>query len=44
MFKNTLDFIVGSARLMARGNRWYFAWVGLLGALVLWGLTAWWVR
>ena len=42
MLKNTIDFVTGSARLALRGNRWYFAWIGLLGVLILWGATAWW--
>jgi molybdopterin-containing oxidoreductase family membrane subunit len=42
MIKDILSFVVGSARLALKGNRWYFAWLGLLGLLVVWGAAAWW--
>jgi molybdopterin-containing oxidoreductase family membrane subunit len=42
MIKDILSFVIGSARLALRGNRWYFAWLGLLGLLVVWGAAAWW--
>jgi molybdopterin-containing oxidoreductase family membrane subunit len=43
MIKDILSFVIGSARLALKGaNRWYFAWLGLLGLLMLWGLSAWW--
>jgi molybdopterin-containing oxidoreductase family membrane subunit len=42
MVKDILSFVTGSARLALRGNRWYFAWLGVLGLLVVWGFTAWW--
>jgi molybdopterin-containing oxidoreductase family membrane subunit len=41
MLKDITSFVTGSARLALRGNRWYFAWIGFLGLLVLWGVTAW---
>jgi Ni/Fe-hydrogenase subunit HybB-like protein len=41
MLKDITSFVAGSARLALRGNRWYFAWIGFLGLLVLWGVTAW---
>ena len=42
MIRDILSFVTGSARLALRGNRWYFAWLGLLGLLVVWGVAAWW--
>jgi molybdopterin-containing oxidoreductase family membrane subunit len=42
MIKDIISFVTGSARLALRGNRWYFAWLGLLGLLVVWGAAAWW--
>ncbi len=42
MLKNIFDFVSGSTRLALRGSGLYFAWIALLGALVLWGVTAWW--
>ena len=42
MVRDILSFVTGSARLALKGNRWYFAWLGLLGLLVVWGVTAWW--
>jgi molybdopterin-containing oxidoreductase family membrane subunit len=42
MVKDTISFVFGSARLALRGNRWYFAWIGLLGLLAVWGAAAWW--
>ena len=42
MIKDILSFVIGSARLALKGNRWYFAWLGLLGLLVVWGGIAWW--
>jgi Ni/Fe-hydrogenase subunit HybB-like protein len=42
MIKDIFSFVTGSARLALRGNRWYFAWLGLLGLLVVWGVAAWW--
>jgi molybdopterin-containing oxidoreductase family membrane subunit len=42
MIKDILSFVIGSTRLALRGNRWYFAWLGLLGLLVVWGAAAWW--
>jgi molybdopterin-containing oxidoreductase family membrane subunit len=41
MIKDILSFVTGSARLVLQGNRWYFSWVGFLGVLILWGVTAW---
>jgi len=41
MLKDITSFVTGSVRLALRGNRWYFAWIGFLGLLVLWGVTAW---
>ena len=41
MLKDIFSFVTGSARLALRGNRWYFAWLGFLGILVVWGVTAW---
>ena len=41
MLKDLLSFVTGSVRLAFRGNRLYFAWIGALGLLALWGLTAW---
>jgi molybdopterin-containing oxidoreductase family membrane subunit len=41
MIKDIPSFIAGSARLVIRGNRWYFAWMAFLGALIVWGVTAW---
>ena len=35
-----LDFLRGCARVVARGNRSYFAWLGLLAAAILVGLVA----
>ena len=42
MFKDFFSFVTGSARLVLRGNRWYFAWTAFLGVLIIWGVTAWW--
>ncbi len=42
MFKDIFSFVTGSARLVLRGNRWYFAWTAFLGVLIIWGVTAWW--
>jgi molybdopterin-containing oxidoreductase family membrane subunit len=42
MIRDILSFVIGSARLALKGNRWYFAWLGLLGLLVVWGAAAWW--
>jgi molybdopterin-containing oxidoreductase family membrane subunit len=42
MIKDVLSFVTVSARLALKGNRWYFAWLGLLGLLLVWGATAWW--
>jgi Ni/Fe-hydrogenase subunit HybB-like protein len=43
MIKDILSFVTGSARLALKGsNPWYFAWLGLLGLLMVWGGTAWW--
>jgi molybdopterin-containing oxidoreductase family membrane subunit len=42
MIKDILSFVIGSARLALKGNRWYFAWLALLGLLVVWGAAAWW--
>ena len=42
MLKNISTFIIGSARLALRGSRMYYAWLGVLGLLVVWGATAWW--
>jgi Ni/Fe-hydrogenase subunit HybB-like protein len=41
MVKDILSFVSGSARLVLRGNRWYFAWISFLGVLIVWGVTAW---
>jgi Ni/Fe-hydrogenase subunit HybB-like protein len=41
MIKDILSFVSGSARLVLRGNRWYFAWISFLGVLIVWGVTAW---
>jgi molybdopterin-containing oxidoreductase family membrane subunit len=41
MIKDIPSFVAGSARLVLRGNRWYFAWMAFLGALIVWGATAW---
>jgi len=41
MIKDLTSFVVGSTRLAFQGNRVYFAWIGFLGVLALWGLTAW---
>jgi molybdopterin-containing oxidoreductase family membrane subunit len=41
MLHDITTFVTGSARLALRGNRWYFAWLGFLLLLVLWGVTAW---
>ena len=41
MIKDIPSFVVGSARLVLRGNRWYFAWIAFLGVLIVWGVTAW---
>jgi molybdopterin-containing oxidoreductase family membrane subunit len=42
MLKDILSFVVGSARLAFRGGRLYYAWLTVLGLLVVWGATAWW--
>jgi molybdopterin-containing oxidoreductase family membrane subunit len=36
------EFIVGSVRLVSRGNRFYWAWIVLLVALILSGAHAYW--
>ncbi len=41
MLKDISSFVIGSARVALRGNRWYFAWLGFLVLLMLWGVTAW---
>ncbi len=41
MIKDVASFVTGSARLAFKGNRLYFAWIGFLGLLALWGITAW---
>ncbi len=41
MIKDIVAFVAGSLRLVFRGNRVYFAWMGLLTLLALWGLSAW---
>jgi molybdopterin-containing oxidoreductase family membrane subunit len=41
MIKDIPSFVAGSARLVLRGNRWYFAWMAFLGVLIVWGVTAW---
>ena len=41
MIKDVVSFVTGSARMALQGNRVYFAWIGFLGLLALWGLTAW---
>jgi len=38
--RSLLDFLRGCARLVARGNRAYFAWLGLLAAAILVGVVA----
>ncbi len=40
--KNLFRFVSDSARLTLQGNRWYFAWIGALLLLVIWGVSAWW--
>jgi molybdopterin-containing oxidoreductase family membrane subunit len=42
MIKDILSFVIGSARMALKGSPWYFAWLGLLGILVVWGGIAWW--
>jgi Ni/Fe-hydrogenase subunit HybB-like protein len=42
MLKDIISFVVGSARLAFRGGRLYYAWLTVLGLLVVWGATAWW--
>jgi molybdopterin-containing oxidoreductase family membrane subunit len=42
MLKDIFSFVVGSARLAFRGGRLYYAWLAVLGLLVVWGATAWW--
>ena len=42
MIRDVFDFVSGSARLAFRGGRLYYAWLGLLGLMVVWGVTAWW--
>ncbi|MEJ2580640.1 MAG: polysulfide reductase NrfD [Acidobacteriota bacterium] len=42
MIKDVHSFVVGSARLAFRGGRLYYAWLVVLGLLVVWGATAWW--
>ncbi len=41
MIRDIFSFVSGSARLVLRGNRWYFAWISFLGVLIVWGVTAW---
>ena len=41
MIKDLISFVTGSARLAFKGSRLYFAWIGFLGLLALWGITAW---
>jgi len=42
MLKDIVSFVVGSARLAFRGGRLYYAWLTVLGLLVVWGGSAWW--
>ena len=42
MVQDIFSFVVGSARLALRGGRLYYAWLAVLGLLVVWGATAWW--
>ena len=35
-------FVVGSVRLVSRGNRFYWAWIALLGILIISGGMAYW--
>ena len=42
MIRDVADFVLGSVRLAFRGGRLYYAWLGLLGLMVVWGVTAWW--
>jgi molybdopterin-containing oxidoreductase family membrane subunit len=37
-----VDFLGGCGRLVARGNRAYYAWLGLLGAAILVGVAGYW--
>jgi molybdopterin-containing oxidoreductase family membrane subunit len=39
--RNFGQFVLGSARIVARGNPWYWAWVALLVLLIAAGFTAW---
>ncbi|MCP4895823.1 MAG: polysulfide reductase NrfD [bacterium] len=38
--REVLQFVSGSTRLAFRGGKIYFAWMGFLSLLVLWGATA----
>jgi molybdopterin-containing oxidoreductase family membrane subunit len=42
MLKDIISFVAGSARLAFRGGRLYYAWLTVLGLLVVWGASAWW--
>ena len=42
MIRDVVDFVLGSVRLAFRGGRLYYAWLGLLGLMVVWGVSAWW--
>lgn len=35
-----LGFFTGTARLLLKGNRWYYAWIGFLLLLILMGVVA----
>jgi Ni/Fe-hydrogenase subunit HybB-like protein len=40
-FRDLSSFVTGSTRLVARGGPAYYAWMTLLLALFVWGVTAW---
>ena len=42
MLQDIISFVAGSVRLAFRGGRLYYAWLTVLGLLVVWGASAWW--
>lgn len=34
-----LSFLKGCARLVTQGGKWYYAWLALIGAMILVGLA-----